>query len=411
MNTSPAERNGKGGNRAVELSQSGFGVRGRERLVIGTTGLTQERLFGLGVIPPIRETALGRVGLLAGYGERLLRRGIPRVSDDQDLAVPEFSTHEQRYGFEHPPYRKYMSYKVTDGVSPSHLLGLSAAMARDAAVHPLVESAAGWSAVSAALHRSLHSDRPDHRISPNERSTALYAAEGLWTRARDRLRELRLTTVHFSPDLAANLLGHEIRVSQGLAYLPDLHLAADVFGGAQVSDGDIAKRNACYKNEFALLLARNVMDISGRHQEFIDTKLGMYGEILAGVIPLMDPERRILMLPTTVQQDHNLDPHRRADLRAVSMTEPGHPSGLVQVTSLREEPENRYRMNIRTHGGELTLDDRHSPFATLKTIIALQNGESIGRDNERKLSGITERLTDRLLSFVRKRDMALHKIS
>jgi hypothetical protein len=385
------------GNRTVELSRGGFGST-RERLVVGPSSPVQEKFWDRRVVPPVQENSLVSRRVLAVGTTSFFRLG-KMVSQEIATRDPSHNVHEWLNGFEQPQFREYMGFHSTDGVPPGHLLHLSDEMRQGAAVHPLVESAAGWSAVSAALHRSRRPERPDHEFSSARRLDALDTAEGRWILARDRIRELRERT--FDPEQAAELLGWESRVQQGIAYLPNLRVAARWFGGEKVPGEEVAQAISDTRRGL-LSLAQRTIGVKSTHESIQYVKAGIFSEITTGLLPLDDPKGRILMLPATMQQDHHIIPARRADLVAVSAG-PGHPSGLVQVTHRGDVlPEERFRMNVRSHS-DLTLDGERDSFPTLKAILTMQSGNRMDSDKVGNLERVGRRLTHRLHTYVSKR--------
>jgi hypothetical protein len=280
---------------------------------------------------------------------------------------------ENKFGFRNQQYRSYMLLVDTNWVSPDELLSLSAGMKDKAKDHPLVASASGWAAASAALHRDSFTADSVHQLSVLERLGALHFASKMWKLAEKDFEKARMTTA--DPEDASELLGFELRTSQALAYLPNFYLAANWFGGNELPEQEIKDLTQLTRSRL-IQLAGEVDKIP--HSQFTQrVKSGVNSEILTPLLASSSPSCEVIFLPASIQQDNNNDEDKRADLVAVTRRL-GHRSDLIQVTADLNVTKTgtKRRMYVRTHK-DLVLKGHRVPRSTLEALLKRERGGSL----------------------------------
>jgi len=257
--------------------------------------------------------------------------------------------------------------------------------------HPLARLAAGWAAVEVALNRKKIPGTAEPVVSYAERLEALSAAEVRWNDAAEALPRLRKSQT--SGRFQASVHQMELKLVEGLAYMPNLHIGAALHAGETIDDNERRLMMDDTKRRVAGL-GRVVLSMPDRG-EIAPVKHGLVSELACGAVGQCDEDSRYLVVPASFRQDHNANRRIRSDYMAVTIA-PRPFKTPIQVTSKHGSPyQTGARVCDVVAATDLVLGDGRSVSETLDAFILSTEGRA-DPDDEAGLVRLGSHLTSML---------------
>ena len=277
-----------------------------------------------------------------------------------DRAVTRPVMLESIFSIRDDAFRAYMSLPDLTNVPVFSLHRLSEQM--EQSKEPVVTYAAGWAAFEEAT-------LIDGTVPYFRRAVALERAKTIWARAEEGLHELYLEHKDSDKQITARdyALGLTLRAQFAQSSIPAAEMAILRLSGKDEYRDFMAASMRIARMSFLSfgnrLRPRHPSKTKVNGERLRATKAGVRNEVLSLLLLQEVDTTDEIVLPSSVREDHNIDPAHRNDLQVLTFGTESASSTRVQVTSngtkiLKDDMLTIHTSEFKTYGeGILTPPD------------------------------------------------------